>query len=198
MNGFIFCAHQTPYSDASEARVLHIAGGLTRSETFVDSTIHGNRAFVFDVSCAASTLNAWSRYGVHIPPVYVDFTSRGKNPDIRLKRPGRNRHETDQVHLLEVHDSFTYFPPSINASVHGVPLGSGCKPRTSGDSAVMWTYSRGFKVPVELRVIGTRSFAQPKVEIWIGGQQTTTRMGQWSSSEPSTQEASIDVSSVTG
>jgi len=177
VNGFIFCAHQTPYSDASEARVLHIAGGLTRSETFVDSTIHGNRAFVFDVSCAASTLNAWSRYGVHILPVYVDFTSRGKDPDLRLKRPGRNRYETDQVHMLEVHEPFTDFPLLIDASVHDVPLGSGCKPRTTGIprcrptamhsryrlSCLATAYAR------LLRFIGTRSFAQPKVEIWIGG-----------------------------
>jgi len=100
--------------------------------------------------------------------------------------------------MLKVHDSFAYFLLSIDISAYGLPLGSGCKSRTPGDSAAIWTYSHRFKVSVELRVIWTRFFAQPKVEIWIGGQQTTTRMGQWSSPELSTQEASIDVSSVTG
>jgi len=129
----------------------------------------------------------------------VDFTSRGKDPDLRLKRPGRNRYETDQVHMLEVHESFAYFAPvSIDASVHGVPPWSGCKPQTPGDFAVMWTDSHGFNVPAELRVIATRSFAQPKVGICTDDQQTITRMDQWSSPEPSTQEASIDVSSVRG
>ena len=94
--------------------------------------------------------NAWSRYGVHTLPVYVDCTSISKNPDLWSKRPGRNRHETDQVHVLEVHQSLTNFLLLIDASVHDVPLGSGCKPRTTGDSAMMWTYSHGFKVPVEL------------------------------------------------
>jgi len=88
--------------------------------------------------------------GVHTLPVYVDFTLRGKDPDLRLKQPGRNRHETDQVHVLEVHQSLADFPLLIDPSVHDVPLGSSCKLRTTGDSAVMQTYSHEFKVPVEL------------------------------------------------
>ena len=56
----------------------------------------------------------------------------------------------DQVHVFEVHESLTDFPLLIDASVHDVPLGSGCKLRMTGDSAVMWTYSHGFEVPVEL------------------------------------------------
>ena len=80
----------------------------------------------------------------------MNFTSSSKDPDLQLKRPGRNRYETDQVHALEVHESFTDFPLMINTFVYDVPLGSGCKLRMTGDSAVMWTYSRGFKVQVEL------------------------------------------------
>jgi len=80
----------------------------------------------------------------------VDFTSSSKDPDLRLKRPGRNRHETDQVHVLEVRESLTDFPLLIDPSAHDVPLGSGCKLRMTGDSAVMQTYSHEFKVPVEL------------------------------------------------
>jgi len=89
-------------------------------------------------------------YGVHILPVYVDFTSRGKDPDLRLERPGRNRYEADQVHVLEGHESLTDFPLLIDGSVHGASLESGFKSRTTGDSAAMWTYSHGYKVPVEL------------------------------------------------
>ena len=39
----------------------------------------------------------------------------------------------DQVHVFEVHESLTDFPLLIDASVHDVPLGSGCKLRTTGD-----------------------------------------------------------------
>ena len=60
------------------------------------------------------------------------------------------------MHVLEVHQSLTNFPLLIDASVHDVPLGSGCKPRTTGDSAMMWTYSHGFEVPVELLGDGVR------------------------------------------
>ena len=79
------------------------------------------------------------RYGIHTPLIYVYFTSRdtGKDPDLRLERPGRNSYEADQVHVLEVHESFAYFPLSVGGSVHGLSLEFGCKPRTSEDSAVM-------------------------------------------------------------
>ena len=53
------------------------------------------------------------------------------------------------MHVLEVHESLTDFPLLIGGSVHDVSLGSGCEPQTTGDSEVMWTYSRGFKVLVE-------------------------------------------------
>jgi len=49
----------------------------------------------------------------------------------------------DQAHVLEVYESLTNFPLLIGGSVHDVPLGSGCRPRTTGDSEVMWTYSHG-------------------------------------------------------
>ena len=39
----------------------------------------------------------------------------------------------DQVHVFEVHESLTDFPLLIDASVHDVPLGSGCKLRTTGE-----------------------------------------------------------------
>jgi len=105
-----------------------------------------------DVSCTAFTLKRVVEsmgYGVYILPVYADFTSRGRDPDLRLERPDGNRYETDHVHVLEVHESLTDFPLLIGGSVHDVSLGSGCKPQTTEDSKVMWTYSHGVKIPVE-------------------------------------------------
>jgi len=90
------------------------------------------------------------RYSARTLPVYVNITSRSKDPDLWLKRPRGNRYEADQIHVFEAHESFTNFPLLIDGSVHSVSLGSGCKPRMTVDSAVMWTYGHGFEVSVEL------------------------------------------------
>ena len=77
------------------------------------------------------------------------------------------------MHALEVHQSLTNFLLLIDASVHDVPLGSGCKPRTTGDSVMMWTYSHGFEVPVELLGDGVRkittSYRDPILRPTRGG-----------------------------
>ena len=61
-------------------------------------------------------------YGAHIQHVFEDFTSRSQDPNLRLERPGRNRYEVDQKHILEVHESFADFPLIINGSVHRMSL----------------------------------------------------------------------------
>jgi hypothetical protein len=55
-----------------------------------------------------------------------------QDPNLWLERSRRNRYETDQIHVLQIHESFSNFPPLINGSVHGVSLGSICKPRATG------------------------------------------------------------------
>ena len=49
----------------------------------------------------------------------------------------RNRNETDQVHVLEVYESFPNLPLLMGESVHGMALKSGCKPRTTEGSEAM-------------------------------------------------------------
>ena len=67
------------------------------------------------------------------------FLSRGMRNQISRWNDTyrRNRNETDQVHVLEVYESFANLPLLMGESVHGVALKSSCKPRTTGGSEAM-------------------------------------------------------------
>ena len=97
------------------------------------------------------------------------------NPNLRLKRTLRNRCEVDQIHVLEVHESFTNSPFPICGFVHRMFLGiwvshngwvfsPECKP-TAMDSRY-WLSFFATSYASLLRHIRVRFFDQPKVEIY--------------------------------
>ena len=90
--------------------------------------------WIYIVSLVNAWVNKWA--GAHILPASVNFTS-SPDPDLRLKRPRRNRYEADQIHILEVHKSFTNFPPLIDGFVHSLSLGSNREPQMMWVSIVV-------------------------------------------------------------
>ena len=73
-------------------------------------------------------VNKWYT-GANIQPVSANSASRGPDPNIWLVRPCRNGYETDQVHVPQMHESFTNFPLLIDGFVHNMSLGSNCEPQ---------------------------------------------------------------------
>ena len=78
----------------------------------------------------------------------IKFTSRIDDPNLRLERPLRNRHEPDQIHIIQAHAPFPDFPSLIGGFFHRISLGSSDEQQRPGIFADE-TYSHRLKIVVE-------------------------------------------------